>query len=64
MRRNRRNVTVYLPVGSPYVGEAMTIGRIFSQEWGEGEVKIKAELPVSFINLLTDNNLKVEPIER
>ena len=40
----------------------MTIGRIFSQEWGEGEVKIKAELPVSFINLLTDNNLKVEPI--
>ncbi len=64
MRRNRRNVTVYLPVGSPYVGEAMTIGRIFSQEWGEGEVKIKAELPVSFINLLTDSNLKVEPDER
>jgi len=56
MKRNRREVELTLPVGSPYIGEAMTIGRIFSQEWGEGNVKIKAELPVSFLQMLFEHD--------
>lgn len=56
MRRNRREVELSLPIGSPFIGEAMTIGRIYSQEWGEGVVTIKAELPVSFLNMLEEHN--------
>lgn len=52
MRRNRRTVNISLPIGSPLIGEAMTIGKIYSQEWGEGVVKIRAELPRSFITML------------
>ena len=50
MCRNRRSVELELPIGSPYIGDAMKIGKIFSQEWGEGVVKIKAELPLNFLN--------------
>jgi GTP-binding protein HflX len=56
MRRNRREVELSLPIGSPFIGEAMTIGRIYSQEWGEGVVTIKAELPVSFLKMLEEHN--------
>ena len=60
MRRNRRDVAVSLPIGSPFIGEAMTIGRIYSQEWGEGVVNIRAELPVSFTKMLTEQGIRVE----
>lgn len=50
MCRNRRQVELELPIGSPYIGDAMKIGKIFSQEWGDGVVKIKAELPLTFLN--------------
>ena len=52
MCRNRRNVEIELPIGSPHIGDAMKIGKIFSQEWGEGFVKIKAELPVTFLKAI------------
>ncbi|MBU1105775.1 MAG: GTPase HflX [Candidatus Riflebacteria bacterium] len=50
MCRNRRSVELVLPIGSPFIGDAMKIGKIFSQEWGEGVVNIKAELPLNFLN--------------
>lgn len=52
MCRNRRTVELNLPIGSPYIGEAMKIGKIFSQEWTEDNVKIMAELPKRFIEML------------
>ncbi len=62
MRRNRREVEISLPIGSPFIGEAMTIGRIHSQEWNEGIVNIRAELPLSFINMLAESHFRVEKI--
>jgi len=56
MCRNRETIELNLPIGSPYIGEAMKIGRIFSQEWSETSVKISAELPKRFIAML--NNIQ------
>ena len=52
MRRNRRLVKLVLPVGNQFMGDIMSIGRVFSQEWGQGIVTIKAELPNSYLNML------------
>lgn len=52
MCRNRRTVELNLPMGSPLIGEAMKIGRIFSQEWTEDGVKLMAELPNRFLTML------------
>lgn len=52
MCRNRRTVELHLPIGSPFIGEAMKIGKIFSQEWTESNVKIMAELPNRFLSML------------
>ncbi|MDD2999847.1 MAG: GTPase HflX [Candidatus Riflebacteria bacterium] len=52
MRRNRQDIELTLPVGSPLIGEAMSVGKIYSQEWGDGVVKIKAELPKAFITMI------------
>jgi len=60
MRRNRRDVSISLPIGSPFIGEAMTIGRIYSQEWGEGVVNIRAELPVSFMQMLAEQGISID----
>lgn len=59
MRRNRRKVELSLPIGSPLIGEAMNIGRVYAQEWGDGVVKIKAELPISFLQMLEAGNADV-----
>ncbi|GAB4280520.1 MAG: GTPase HflX [Candidatus Rifleibacteriota bacterium] len=60
MCRNRRTVELTFPVGSPLIGEAMKIGKIFSQEWGQEEVKIKADLPIRFLKMIESykNNSK------
>lgn len=55
MCRNRKTVELKFPVGSPYIGEAMKIGKIISQEWGNGIVKIKAELPKRFLEMIKNN---------
>lgn len=52
MRRNRQDIELTLPVGSPLIGEAMSVGKIYSQEWGDGVVKINAELPKAFITMI------------
>ncbi|MEW6711858.1 MAG: GTPase HflX [Candidatus Riflebacteria bacterium] len=52
MCRNRRKVELVLPTGSPMIGEAMKIGKIYSQEWGSGNVKIVAELPKKFLAMV------------
>ena len=54
MCRNRRTVALALPANSAFVGEAMKIGRIFSQEWESGKVKIVAELPKRFLAMVQD----------
>lgn len=54
MCRNRRTVELTLPAGSVFVGEAMKIGRIFSQEWESGRVKVVAELPKRFLTMLKE----------
>lgn len=54
MCRNRRAVELTLPAGSVFVGEAMKIGRIFSQEWESGRVKIVAELPKRFLTMIKE----------
>jgi GTP-binding protein HflX len=54
MCRNRRTVALALPANSAYVGEAMKIGRIFSQEWESGKVKIVAELPKRFLAMVQE----------
>lgn len=59
MCRNRKTVELNLPVGSPYIGEAMKIGKIFSQEWCDGEVKIKAELPKRFLAMVESYIAKI-----
>lgn len=62
MRRNRRTVEISLPIGSPLIGEAMTIGKIYSQEWDEGTVKIRAELPLNFLAMLESSKSEVAEI--
>lgn len=59
MCRNRRTVELNLPTGSPFIGEAMKIGKIFSQEWTEEGVRLMAELPNRFLTMLEtqDGNL-------
>ncbi|NCB40451.1 MAG: GTPase HflX [Erysipelotrichia bacterium] len=52
VRRNRQDIELTLPVGSPLIGEAMSVGKIYSQEWGDGVVKINAELPKAFITMI------------
>lgn len=52
MRRNRKLVKIVLPVGNQFMGDIMSIGRVYSQEWGQGIVTIKAELPNSYLNML------------
>jgi 50S ribosomal subunit-associated GTPase HflX len=52
MCRNRKKVELELPIGSVELKEAMKIGRVFAQEWSEKTVKLKAELPESFLAIL------------
>ncbi len=52
MQRNRQTVELELPTGSPLIGDAMKVGKVLSQEWGQGFVTIKAELPKRFIAML------------
>lgn len=53
MKRNRKTVKITLPVGSQFMGDIMSIGKVYSQEWGNGTVDIKAELPNTYLNMLT-----------
>ncbi len=53
MKRNRKTVRITLPVGSQFMGDIMSIGKVYSQEWGNGTVDIKAELPNTYLNMLT-----------
>lgn len=62
MCRNRRTVELTLPAGSLFIGEAMKIGRIFSQEWGAGTVKIVAELPKRFLTMVNEFITSEEPV--
>jgi GTP-binding protein HflX len=62
MCRNRSSVELQLPVGSPFIGEAMKIGKIFSQEWGDGVVKIKADLPKRFLTMIKNYILSEKPV--
>lgn len=52
MKRNRKMVKVILPIGSQFMGDIMSIGKVYSQEWGQGIVTIKAELPNTYLNML------------
>lgn len=52
MKRNRKLVKIVLPIGNQLMGDIMSIGKVFSQEWGQGCVTIKAELPNTFLNML------------
>lgn len=61
MCRNRKTVELNLPVGSQYIGEAMKIGRVFSQEWTESSVKICAELPKRFLAMLEESCYTICP---
>jgi GTP-binding protein HflX len=54
MCRNREVIDLELPIGSPLLGEAMKIGKILSQEWGNGIVSLTAELPKSFIAMINN----------
>jgi GTP-binding protein HflX len=56
MCRNRETVELNVPAGSSLIGEIMKIGKVFSQEWGEGTVKIKAELPNRFLAMLASRH--------
>ena len=64
MKRNRKQVKIVLPVGSQFMGDIMSIGKVFSQEWGQGIVTIKAELPNTYLNMLkTMPKVTIEEIE-
>ena len=52
MKRNRKMVKVVLPIGSQFMGDIMSIGKVYSQKWGQGIVTIKAELPNTYLNML------------
>ena len=52
MKRNRKQVKSELPVGNQCMGDIMGIGKVYSQEWGQGIVTIKAELPNTYLNML------------
>lgn len=54
MCRNRRTVELTLPGNSVFLGEAMKIGRIYSQEWSEAGVKVVADLPRRFLAMVED----------
>ena len=41
----------------------MSIGKVYSQEWGQGTVTIKAELPNTYLNMLKSlPQVKIEVI--
>lgn len=61
MCRNRKTVELTLPTGSNFIGEAMKIGRIHSQEWGSNRVKIVAELPKKFLNMVKNHITSEDP---
>ena len=64
MKRNRKLVKVVLPVGSQFMGDLMSIGKVYSQEWGQGIVTIKAELPNTYLNMLkTMPKVQIEEIK-
>ena len=63
MKRNRKLVKIDLPVGNQFMGDIMSIGKVYSQEWGQGIVTIKAELPNTYLNMLkTMPKIKIEEI--
>ena len=63
MKRNRKLVKIDLPVGNQFMGDIMSIGKVYSQEWGQGVVTIKAELPNTYLNMLkTMPKIKIEEI--
>ena len=64
MQRTLTTVSLELPVGSPYLGESMKLGKVFKQEWGEGIVRVKAELPKRFVTLLEKYLVEEESEER
>ncbi|MBP5468184.1 MAG: GTPase HflX [Candidatus Riflebacteria bacterium] len=63
MKRNRKLVKIDLPVGNQFMGDIMSIGKVYSQEWGQGVVTIKAELPNTYLNMLkTMPKIKIEEV--
>ena len=63
MKRNRKLVKIVLPVGNQFMGDIMSIGKVYSQEWGQGTVTIKAELPNTYLNMLkTMPKISIEEI--
>ena len=63
MKRNRKMDKVVLPVGSQFMGDLMSIGKVYSQEWGQGIVTIKAEVPNTYLNMLkTMPKVQIEEI--
>ena len=64
MKRNRKYAKIVLPIGSQFMGDIMSIGKVSSQEWGQGIVTIKAELPNTYLNMLkTMPKITIEEIE-
>lgn len=52
MKRNHQIVDLAIPTSSPLVAEIMKGGKVITQEWGQGVVNIKAELPKQFLRLV------------
>lgn len=64
MKRNRKQVKIVLPIGNQFMGDIMSIGKVYSQEWGQGIVTIKAELPNTYLNMLKNMpKITIEEIE-
>lgn len=64
MRRNRRQVKIVLPAGNQFMGDIMSIGKVYSQEWGQGSVTIKAELPNTYLKMLeTQASIHIESLD-